>query len=184
MAVDSIFVTIMAIGGGGTLLGILLAARCLLWLNGLYKRDAQKPPPAEILWRLPLVFTPVSKIPYSFIVAALIAGRHAAVPAWLPWAVGGAFAAVAVVQGMVASALGNPDRSGWLVRTIDGFAARHPNSGVLYRRGLACKNIWSGVETQTISLRMPLSLVVLGLIETLAVLVLVGTVVFLQHLAH
>ena len=56
MTVDSTFVTIMALGVGGTLVGILSAARCLLWLRWQYARDAQKPPMAEILWRLPLVF--------------------------------------------------------------------------------------------------------------------------------
>ena len=68
MTIDSTFVTIVTLGAGGTLVGILLAARCLLWLRWQYARDAQKPPTAEILWRLPLVFVATTKIPYATVV--------------------------------------------------------------------------------------------------------------------
>ena len=60
----------------------------------------------------------------AFVATAVIAGRHASVPEWLPWTVGGAFALVA------------------------GF---------------------------------PISMAILGVIETLAILVLVATVVMVSR---
>ena len=175
MAVDSTFVTIMALGAGGALVGILLAARCLLWLRWQYARDAQKPPTAEILWRLPLVFVPTTKIPYAFVATAVIAGRHASVPEWLPWTVGGAFALVAIVQGSVAAALGNPDRSGRLARFADTLGAR-THGFVFYRVPF--------VGRKATPLRVagfPISMAILGLIETLAILVLVAIVVMMPR---
>ena len=171
MAVDSTFVTIMALGAGGALVGILLAARCLLWLRWQYARDAQKPPTAEILWRLPLVFVPTTKIPYAFVATVVIAGRHAVVPEWLPWAVGGAFALVAIVQGAVAAALGNPDRSGRLACLVDVLGAR-TRGFVFYRLPFAGRK-----ATPLSVVGFPVAMAILGVIETLAILVLVATVV-------
>ena len=171
MTIDSTFVTIVTLGAGGTLVGILLAARCLLWLRWQYARDAQKPPTAEILWRLPLVFVATTKIPYAIVVAAVIAGRHASVPEWLPWTVGGAFALVAIVQGAVAAALGNPDRSGRLARLADNLGAR--TRGIVFYRVP-----FVGLKATSLSVvGFPVAMAILGVIETLAILVMVATVV-------
>ena len=175
MTFDSTSMTILALCAGGALVGILLAARCLLWLRGQYARDAQKPPTAEILWRLPLVFVPTAKIPYAFIATAVIAGRHAAVPEWLPWTVGGAFALVAIVQGAVAAALGNPDRSGRLARLADTLGAQ-TRGFVFYRLPFV------GREATPIGVAgFPVAMAILGVIEILAILVLVATVVMVSR---
>ena len=175
MTFDSTSMTLLALGAGGALLGILLAARCLLWLRWQYARDAQKPPTAEILWRLPLVFVPTTKIPYAFVATAVIAGRHAAVPEWLHWTVGGAFALVAIVQGVVAAVLGNPDRSGRLACLVDTIGAR--------TQGFAfCCVPFVGRKATPISVAgFPVAMAILGVIETLAILVMVATVVMVSR---
>jgi len=166
VAVDSTFATVMSLGAGGALLGVLLAARCLRKAAWEYKRDAKTIPSEEVIWRLALIATPVSKAVYAFVATAIIAGRHAPVPAWLPWAAGGALAFVAIVQGAVASALGDSDRSGFWVGTVDAFVARFPN------------------KARPNDSRLSLSLAVLGVIETLAILTLVVTIVLLPRLAN
>ena len=175
MTFDPTSTTILALGAGGVLVGILLAARCLLWLRWQYARDAQKPPSAEILWRLPLVFVTMTKIPYVFVATAVIAGRHAEVPEWLPWTVGGAFALVAIVQGAVAAALGNPDRSGLLARLVDTLGAR-TQGFVFYRVPFVVRK-----ATPLSVVGFPISMAILGMIETLAILVLVAIVVMVAR---
>ena len=180
MTVDSTYVTILTLGISGALAGVLLAARCLLCLRRKYAREAQEIPGGEILWRLPLVFVPISKIPYAFIGTVLIAERHAAVPSWLPWAVGGAFALVAIVQGMLAAALGNPDRSGGLARLADSMGARMPRSVIAVNRvPFAARK-----EPAIAAAGLPISLVILSVIETLAILALVGTIILSSRLAN
>lgn len=175
MTFDSTSMTIVVLGAGGALVGILLAARCLLWLRWQYARDAQKPPTAEILWRLPLVFVPTTKIPYAFVATAVIAGRHASVPEWLHWTVGGVFALVAIVQGAVAAALGNPDRSGRLACLVDTLGAR-TRGFVFYRLPFVGRN-----ATPISVAGSPVAMAILGVIETLAILVLVATVVMVSR---
>ena len=175
MTFDLTSMTIVALGAGGALVGILLAARCLLWLRWQYARDAQKPPTAEILWRLPLVFVPVTKAQYALIVALSITGRQATVPEWLPWTVGVAFALVAIVQGAVAAALGNPDRTGPLARLADTLGAR-TRGIVFYRLPFVGRK-----ATPLSVVGFPIAIAILGVIETMAVLVLVATIVMVAR---
>lgn len=173
---DSTFVTIMALGAGGALVGILLAARCLVETVWRYKREAQPTPRSEIFWRLPLVFEPSTKAFYAMIVAMVIAERGAAVPEALPWCVGGGFAAAAVLQGLVAAVLGNPDRSGRLTRFVDTLGARLEKSRLDAGRVRIARRKALRVNVPGFSV----SLAVLGLIETPAILIMVGTIIFVS----
>ena len=174
---DSIFVTLIALGGFGTLVGSMLAARCISQVIWRSKREAQPTPKGEILWRLPLVFAPVTKVQYALIVAVVISSRHTAVPAWLPWAVGGAFAVVAIVQGAVGAALGNPDRSGRLAHFADSLGSRMQGEGFAFVRA-------PFVGRKAVPFKVPgflIAIAILGVIETLAIMVLVATIVMLAH---